>query len=169
MDEWAVLVIQGMCHNAQSHVWVNGQYSEEFGVGVGVHQDSVLSPLLFILVLEALSRKFRTGVPWELLYTDDLVLIADTQKECISKHKAWKAGMESRGLCVDMKETKFVVSGVDLDVLQKSGNYPCVVCSKGVCNNSIECLQCKLWVHKRCSGMTGRLMNVRNYICPTQM
>ena len=28
--------------------------------------------------------KFHTGVPWQLLYADDLVLIADTQKECIS-------------------------------------------------------------------------------------
>ena len=32
---------------------------------VGVHQGSVLSPLLFIIVLEALSREFRAGVPWE--------------------------------------------------------------------------------------------------------
>ena len=62
--------------------------------------------------------------------------------------------------------TKFMVSGVDLDVLQKSGKYPCAVCCKGVCNNSIECFQCKLRVHKRCSSITGRLVNVRNYICP---
>ena len=61
--EWAVRVIQGMYVNARSRVRVNGQYSEEFGVGVGVHQGSVLSPLLFILVLEAQSREFRTGVP----------------------------------------------------------------------------------------------------------
>ena len=55
VDEWAVHGIQGMYHNAWSHVWVNGQYSEEFGPGVGMHQDSVLSLLLFILVLEALA------------------------------------------------------------------------------------------------------------------
>ena len=68
VEECAVRVIQGMYSNARSRVRVNGQYSEEFGVGVGVHQGSVLSPLLFILVLEALSREFRSGVPWELLY-----------------------------------------------------------------------------------------------------
>ena len=88
VDEWAVRVVQGMYANARIRVRVNGQLSEEFGVGVGVHQGSVLSPLLFILVLEALSREFRTGVPWELLYADDLVIIADSLEECISKLKA---------------------------------------------------------------------------------
>ena len=62
--------------------------------------------------------------------------------------------------------TKFMVSAVDLNVLQKSGKYACAICCKGVGNNSIECLQCKLWVHKRCSGITGRLVNIRNYIWP---
>ena len=41
---------------------VNGQYSEEFGVWVGVHQGLVRSPLLFILVLETLSLEFCTTV-----------------------------------------------------------------------------------------------------------
>ena len=84
VEEWAVRVIQGIYSKARSRVRVNGQYSEEFGVGVGVHQGSVLSLLLFILVLEALSREFHTGVPWELLYADDLALISETQDECIS-------------------------------------------------------------------------------------
>ena len=35
------------------------------------------------------------------------MLIAFTQ-ECISKLKAWKAGMESKGLRVNMKKTKFM-------------------------------------------------------------
>ena len=104
-------VIRGMYSNARSQVRTSGQYSEEFGVRVGVHQCSVIYPLLFILVLEAPSHEFHTGVPRELLYADDLVLIADSQEECISKFKASKAAMESKGLCVNMKETKFLVSG----------------------------------------------------------
>ena len=92
-----------LCHpghvqNARSRVRVNGQYSEEFGVGVGVHQGSVLSPLLFVLVLEALSREFRTGVPWELLYADDLVIIADSLEECISKLRVCEWSYEAGNL-----------------------------------------------------------------------
>ena len=55
--------------------------AQEFEVQVGVHQGSVLSPLLFINVLEALSHEFRAGVPWEDLYVDDLVIIADSLEE----------------------------------------------------------------------------------------
>ena len=68
-------LVQGMNANAQSRVGVGEGYSEEFEMKVGVHQGSVLSPLLFNVVLEALSRMFCSGVPWEDLYADDLVII----------------------------------------------------------------------------------------------
>ena len=44
-------------------VRVGEGYSEEFEANVCVHQGSVLSPLLFITVLEALSREFLYGSP----------------------------------------------------------------------------------------------------------
>ena len=44
-------------------VCVGEGFSQEFEVKVGVHQESVLSPLLFIIVLEALSREFWLGGP----------------------------------------------------------------------------------------------------------
>ena len=61
---------------------------------------------------------------WELLYTDELVLIADTQEEGISWLKAWKADMESKGLCVNVTMTKFLVSGFGHDILKQSYKYP---------------------------------------------
>ena len=56
-------LVQGMYANARSRVRVGQRYSEEFEMKVGVHQGSVLSALLFIIVLEALSREFRYGSP----------------------------------------------------------------------------------------------------------
>ena len=71
VEEWIVRLVQGMYANARSRVRVGEGYSEEFEVKVGVHQGSVLSPLLFIIVLEALSREFRspgrTSMPMTLL------------------------------------------------------------------------------------------------------
>ena len=166
VEEWAVRVVQSMYSNARSRVRVNGQYSEEFDVKVGVHQGSVLSPLLFILVLEALSREFRTGVPWELLYADDLAITADSVEECVARFKAWRTGMEQKGLRVNMKKTKFLVSGAGLNVLKDSGKFPCAVCRKGVGANSICCSSCQFWVHKKCSGIRGRLSTDPEFICP---
>ena len=93
IDEWLVRLVQSMYKDVRSRVRVCDGYSEEFGVGVGVHQDSVLSPLLFI-VLEALSREFRTGCLWELLYADDLMISAESMEELLVKVQTWKTDGE---------------------------------------------------------------------------
>ena len=55
----------------------------------------------FIIVLEALSREFREGLPMELLYVDDLVLVAETEELLMEKLRKWKKGMELKGLRVN--------------------------------------------------------------------
>ena len=47
---------------------------------LGVHQGLLLSPSLFLIVLEALSCEFRSACSQELLHTDDLVLIAESME-----------------------------------------------------------------------------------------
>jgi len=32
-----------------------------------------------VIVMEAISREFRVALPWELLYADDLAVIAETE------------------------------------------------------------------------------------------
>ena len=57
-------VVQAVYINARDKVRENLKCSEGFKVGVGVQQGSGLSPLLFIIVPEAISKDFRTDVPW---------------------------------------------------------------------------------------------------------
>ena len=37
--------------------------------------------------MEAISREFRVALPWELLYADDLAVIAETEEELIKSGK----------------------------------------------------------------------------------
>jgi len=43
-----------------------------------MHQGSALSPLLYVIVMETFSREFRVTLPWELLYADDFIMVAET-------------------------------------------------------------------------------------------
>ena len=98
--------------------------------------------LLLWIVLEALSLEFRTGYPWELLYADELVIIANSMEELIEKLKIWKKGMEDKGLRVNIGKTKVMVSGPQMDLLKKSGKYPFAVCMNQMIIYNVGHLTC---------------------------
>ena len=62
-----------------------------FSIRVGVHQGSVLSPLLFVIVLAALSKDFREGMLVELLYAYDDVLMQKL-RNCFEEAKEMEDG-----------------------------------------------------------------------------
>ena len=61
-------------------------------------------------------------VPWEDLYADDLVIIAESLEECVRRLLTWKEAMEKKGLRVNAGKTK--ICGTGLDLLQSSGEFP---------------------------------------------
>ena len=72
--------------------------------------------------------------------------------------------MEEKELIVNAGNTKSMICGTNLDLLQSSGEFPCAVCRTGVGSNSIFCNGCKHWVHKKCSGL-NHLTKDPNYRC----
>ena len=117
--------------------------SKGFEVKVGMHQGSALSPLLFMIVMEAISTEFRVTLPWKLLYADDLAVITETEEELIKKLNEWKDNTESKGMRVNTNKTKVMISGERQKVRQKTVRWPCGVCSKGVGSNSLQCTSCQ--------------------------
>ena len=162
LEEWIIQVVKAMYENAKRAVNINGSIGDPFPVKVGVHQGSLPSPLLFIIALEALSREFRTGLPWELLYADDLVLMADSIEELEILFERWKSEMEQKGLQVKSGKTKVIISKHNRNPQNKTGKFPCSVCRKEVGRNSILCPACKCWVHAKCSGLKGQFAN---FVC----
>ena len=63
VEEWLVTVIIAMYEGVTTAVKIKEGESDGFEVKVGVHQGSVLSILLFIIALEALTSEFRVGLP----------------------------------------------------------------------------------------------------------
>ena len=45
----------------------------------------MLSPLLFVVVMVSLSLEFKEGLPMELLYADDLILMAESREKLVER------------------------------------------------------------------------------------
>ncbi|VDM74445.1 unnamed protein product [Strongylus vulgaris] len=67
-----------------------GRTVKTFRIKTGVHQGSVLSPLLFITVMDAVTEGLKQQPPWALLYVDDVVLMAENRKEVEEEAQRWK-------------------------------------------------------------------------------
>ena len=157
VEEWLVRAVMALFVDARTFVQMASGDSESFKVKVGVHQGSVLSPLLFIIVMDVLSREASEGLPWEVLFADDMALMAESEQGLMLKLRAWRTAMERKGLKVNAGKSKVMVSAIDAGEMEETGEYPCGVCCKGVGANSTQCTTCAKWVHRRCSGIAGSL------------
>ena len=81
VDEWLICTVMALYAEVCTVVRTDTGPSEQFEVKVGLHQGSVLSsPLLFTVVIDVVSSEARSGLSSELLYADDLVLMAPTME-----------------------------------------------------------------------------------------
>jgi len=51
-----------------------------------------------LFVTEAIPREFTVALPWELLYANDLGVIAETKEDLIKRLNEWKNNVENRGM-----------------------------------------------------------------------
>jgi hypothetical protein len=118
------------------------------------------------MVMEEVTRDIKQGLPWEILFADDLILLADTEEKLREKLILWKNTLEDNGMKVNIDKTKVMECHKKLNVEESiSAKWPCAVCKKGVGSSSIQCTQCKAWVHRRCSGELGPLSKVKSFVC----
>ncbi|VDP47120.1 unnamed protein product [Heligmosomoides polygyrus] len=84
--------------------------SMEFPISVGVHQGSALSPLLFVVVMDAITRDLQNPVPWTLLYADDVMLASEDKGELEREVQAWCDRLERFGLKLSVKKREYLTT-----------------------------------------------------------
>jgi len=88
--------------------------------------------------MEAMTQEFQVGLPWELLYADDLVLLAESENELQSRINQWMSRIEQKGLRINMGKTKVMRSQFVADQTEENGKWPCGMYKKRVGRNSIH-------------------------------
>lgn len=111
-----IRIIKALYSDAKCSVLHNGAVSEEFDVKNGVRQGCVLSPLLFITVLDETLREAATtsnGIWWnptrklgDLDFADDIALLTNTQADLQKMTDNLSAAAQRRGLRINISKTK---------------------------------------------------------------
>ena len=119
-----IRVIRMMYEGSETTIRTPYGNTRSFRVNVGVHQGSALSPFLFLVVLDTLSRELRDEELWEMLFADDLIIIAETLDQLQERYLAWEDKLEGGGAKVNTDKTEIMVSrrGMREEAIMLAGN-----------------------------------------------
>ena len=98
-------VVMDMYDGARTVVRTSPWLTEEFEVGMGLHQDSALSPFLFAIMMDKLTEEIRTDSPWDMMFVDDIVLCREDRRQLQEVLEVWRNALEKRGLKVSRSKT----------------------------------------------------------------
>ena len=84
-----------MYDGAVTNVRTNGDITCEFPITISLHQGSALSPYLFALVKDELTKSIQAVVPWGIPFTE--VLVDEVIHGVNVKLEIWRDALEFEG------------------------------------------------------------------------
>ena len=121
MEEWLNRTVMALYTEACTVVRTDNGLSEHFEVKVGLHEGSVLSPLLFAAVMDVVSSEVRSDLASEFLYADDLVIMAPTMEQLGRRVAELRASLLDKGLKVTGANSKVMVGSSGGKMIVNSG------------------------------------------------
>ena len=92
-----ITLIKDMYNNVVTSVRTSDVDTDDFPIKIGLHQGSALSPYLFALVMDEVTRGIQGDIPWCMLFADDVVLVDDSRTWVNRKLELWRQTLESKG------------------------------------------------------------------------
>ncbi|KAF3623633.1 putative 60S ribosomal protein L18-1 [Capsicum annuum] len=103
-----IRAIKDMYEGGKTRVRMAGGNLGHFPVETGLHQGSTLSPFLFALVIDVLTRNIQGEVPWCMLFADDVVLTDETREGVNKRLEVWRQTVESKGFRLSRSNTEYM-------------------------------------------------------------
>ena len=106
-----ITLIKDMYNNVVTSVRTSDVDTDDFPIKIGLHQGSALSPYLFALVMDEVTRGIQGDIPWCMLFADDVVLVDDSRTGVNRKLELWRQTLESKGFRLSRTKTEYMMCG----------------------------------------------------------
>ena len=106
-----IRAIKDMCEGVNTHVRTFKGDIEDFLIDIGLYEGLALSPFLFNVVLDELTKGIQDKVAQCMLFADDIVLIDETRVGLTIKLKQWRHFLQSRGFGLSTFKTEYLNCG----------------------------------------------------------
>jgi Reverse transcriptase (RNA-dependent DNA polymerase) len=103
-----VILIKDMYTNAVTCVRAYDGEPDTFPIKIGLHQGSALSPYIFTLVMNEITKDIQEYIPWCMLFADDVVLIDESRIGVNQKLELWRQTLESKGFRLSRTKTEYM-------------------------------------------------------------
>jgi hypothetical protein len=103
-----VTLIKDMYNNVVTSVRTNDGNTDYFPIKIGLHQESALSPYLFALVMDEVTRNIQGDIPWCMLFADNVVLVDKVRAGVNRKLELWRQTLESKGFRVNRIKIEYM-------------------------------------------------------------
>ena len=110
-SECYIRTIKDMYDGATTTMRSAARLTEEFKVGVGLHQRLGLSPFLFAIIVNNMTKNIRKDASWDMLLKDDIVLSRQNCRELEDDLEIWRNALEIRGLKASRCKTEYLKAG----------------------------------------------------------
>jgi hypothetical protein len=74
-----ITLIKDMYNNIVTSVRISDEDTNDFPINIGLHQGSDLSPYLFALVMDDVTRDIQGGISWCMLFAYNVVLMDESR------------------------------------------------------------------------------------------
>ena len=88
-------LIKDMYNNIVTRVRTSDGDTGDFSIRIRLHQGSALSPYVFALVMDEITRDTQGDIPWCMFFADNVVLVDESRTGVNQKLELWRETLES--------------------------------------------------------------------------